>query len=242
MDGNSGSDPTRPLLDNNDRNSAEYDGRKFRLTRRNSVNSLRSAFLSMLPDKVRSRLDSESPFDVDLSTATALSQGRSLSLSQNLYLYVYMYSLESWIYVYIGEKEYYEKQFATLKSFEDVDTIVESDCIDEDDKEEQEQQERAMKISNYANIVLLILKVFDIYFILSFSISCTSYYVHIQVLIRVFGWTLLYKIDFFKIEFAPVQKYYLWICQKKFNVKFSVRITAKFLLVRINCLKFMFNH
>ncbi|MCI60833.1 metal tolerance protein 4, partial [Trifolium medium] len=45
----------------------------------------------MLPDKVRSNLDSESPFDVDLSNATALSQ---------------------------GEKEYYEKQIATLKSFE----------------------------------------------------------------------------------------------------------------------------
>ncbi|MCI31861.1 metal tolerance protein 4-like, partial [Trifolium medium] len=49
--------------------------RRNRVTRRNSVNSLRSAFLSTLPDKVRSNLDSESPFDVDLSKATALSQG-----------------------------------------------------------------------------------------------------------------------------------------------------------------------
>lgn len=51
---------------------------------------------------------------------------------------------------------------ATLKSFEEVDAVVESDVIGEDDKEELAQQERAMKISNYANIVLLILKVYFI--------------------------------------------------------------------------------
>ncbi|GAU18610.1 hypothetical protein TSUD_124410 [Trifolium subterraneum] len=108
---NSGSDPTRPLLSKNDRNSTEHDGRRNRFSRRNSVNSLRSAFLSTLPDKVR-------------------------------------------------EKEYYEKQIATLNSFEEVDAVVDSECIDEDDKEEQAQQERAMKISNYANVVLLILKTY----------------------------------------------------------------------------------
>lgn len=59
----------------------------------------------------------------------------------------------------IGEKDYYERQLATLKSFEEVDSLGTSDCIDEEDGEEQAQQERAMKISNYANIVLLILKV-----------------------------------------------------------------------------------
>lgn len=58
-----------------------------------------------------------------------------------------------------GEKEYYEQQFATLKSFEEVDAIVSSDSIDEEDLAEQLQHERAMKISNYANIVLLALKV-----------------------------------------------------------------------------------
>ncbi|TYK14250.1 metal tolerance protein 4 isoform X2 [Cucumis melo var. makuwa] len=58
-----------------------------------------------------------------------------------------------------GEKDYYERQLATLKSFEDVDSLVSSDCIDEEDMEERAQQERAMKISNYANIVLLLLKV-----------------------------------------------------------------------------------
>ncbi|XP_058748520.1 metal tolerance protein 4-like [Vicia villosa] len=133
MDMNSGSDPTRPLLSQNDRNSTEHGGRRTQIPRRNSVASLRSAFMSMLPDKVRPYLDSEDPFEVDLSKATALSQ---------------------------GEKDYYEKQIATLKSFEEVDAVVESDGIVEDDREELAQQERAMKISNYANIVLLILKIY----------------------------------------------------------------------------------
>ncbi|KAL2333096.1 hypothetical protein Fmac_014309 [Flemingia macrophylla] len=127
MDGNSGSDPTLPLL------AAENGGRSGRLSRRNSVNSLRAAFLSKLPDKVRSGIDSESPFDVNLSSTTALSK---------------------------GEKEYYERQFATLQSFEEVDSVVSSDGIVEENDQEQLQQERAMKISNYANIALLILKIY----------------------------------------------------------------------------------
>lgn len=61
--------------------------------------------------------------------------------------------------MFIGEKDYYERQFATLKSFEEVDSIVSSDCVEEDDNEEQAQQERAMKISNFSNVALLILKV-----------------------------------------------------------------------------------
>jgi hypothetical protein len=69
-----GWDPTKPLLSKNGRTSTEHDTRKTRVTRWNSVNSLKSAFLSMLPDKVRSSLDSESPFDVDLSNTTSLSQ------------------------------------------------------------------------------------------------------------------------------------------------------------------------
>ena len=60
---------------------------------------------------------------------------------------------------FIGEKEYYERQFATLKSFEEVDSIVTSASIDEEDIDKQAQHERAMKISNYANAVLLALKV-----------------------------------------------------------------------------------
>lgn len=60
---------------------------------------------------------------------------------------------------FIGEKEYYERQFATLKSFEEVDSIVMSDSIVIEDIEKQAQHELAMKISNYANAVLLALKV-----------------------------------------------------------------------------------
>lgn len=59
----------------------------------------------------------------------------------------------------IGQKDYYERQFATLKSFEDVDSVVLSEEIDEEDLQEQAQHERAMMISNYANILLLAFKV-----------------------------------------------------------------------------------
>lgn len=73
-------------------------------------------------------------------------------------LNVSVFSIYSILFVE-GEKEYYEKQFATLKSFDEVDAIVSSDGIDEENLEEQIQQERAMKISNYANILLLAFKV-----------------------------------------------------------------------------------
>lgn len=59
-----------------------------------------------------------------------------------------------------GEKEYYERQLATLKSFEEVDSIDASHVIDEDqDREEQMQHERAMNISNVSNVLLLVFKV-----------------------------------------------------------------------------------
>lgn len=61
-------------------------------------------------------------------------------------------------FVLSGEKEYYERQFTTLKSFEEVDHVVQSGSPEEDD-DEQAQHERAMRISNYANIVLLVFKV-----------------------------------------------------------------------------------
>ena len=60
---------------------------------------------------------------------------------------------------FTGEIDYYGRQLATLKSFEEVDSVVSSDSIDEEDSGEIAQQERAMKISNYANVALLILKV-----------------------------------------------------------------------------------
>ncbi|KAA8549621.1 hypothetical protein F0562_001361 [Nyssa sinensis] len=111
------------------------NGWRGRLTRRYSVSSLRNNFLERLPDKVRSGLDLESANAslIDLSKTTGLTE---------------------------GEKEYYERQFATLKSFEEVDSLATSDCIDEDGLEEQARHERAMKISNYANIFLLAFKIY----------------------------------------------------------------------------------
>ncbi|XP_045831932.1 metal tolerance protein 4-like [Trifolium pratense] len=121
MEGNSSS---KPLLGNQNHDM-------------NSFNSLTTAFLSKLPDKVHSLiLHTDSSFDFDphhVSKSTNLSQ---------------------------GEKEYYDRQFATLKSFEEVDSIVTSDSIDVEDIEKQAQHERAMKISNYANAVLLALKIY----------------------------------------------------------------------------------
>ncbi|KAJ8565169.1 hypothetical protein K7X08_007745 [Anisodus acutangulus] len=111
------------------------DGWKLSVSRRNSVTSLRGDFLARLPDKVMScvNVDVESSSNIDISKSTSLSK---------------------------GEMDYYEKQFETLKSFEEVDSIVVSDCIDDENLEEQDQHERAMKISNYANVLLLALKIY----------------------------------------------------------------------------------
>lgn len=106
-----------------------------RLSRGYSVNSLRSDFITRLPDEVRSAVD------IECSSTLALPAKSSPTLSK-------------------GKKEYYEKQFATLKSFEEVDAIVSSEGVDEEDLDEQLQQERAMKISNYANVLLLAFKIF----------------------------------------------------------------------------------
>lgn len=119
--------PKEPLLNGNER--WKNDG----FSRVNSYNSLRTDFLSRLPQKVRSGLDVESSFHVDIPKTKGLSQ---------------------------EEKEYYERQFATLKSFEEVDTLMETDTIDEEDDEEQVEAEKAMKISNYANVLLLVFKIY----------------------------------------------------------------------------------
>ncbi|CAN0879122.1 Metal tolerance protein 4 [Linum grandiflorum] len=121
-EGGGGSDDTKttPLL------KQHYSG--------HSVSILKSNFLSNLPEKVRSGIDPECPFEVDLSNATGLGA---------------------------GEKEYYERQFSTLKSFEEVDSLEELQAIDEDlDKKEQARHERAMNISNWANVFLLALKIY----------------------------------------------------------------------------------
>jgi cation diffusion facilitator family transporter len=96
------------------------------------VNSLRSDFIAKLPDKIRSALDVESPTSCNLSKVKGLTQ---------------------------GECEYYEKQFETLKSFEEMDGLVTTEETEED-LAQQRQQERAMRVSNYANVVLLVLKIY----------------------------------------------------------------------------------
>ncbi|PIA48559.1 hypothetical protein AQUCO_01400861v1 [Aquilegia coerulea] len=118
---------------------------------RNSVNNLRGDFVSKLPQKVKSGFDPENPFSIDLSKTHGLIE---------------------------GEKEYYERQFATLKSFEEVDALVkiygdgEERELDQQtqleraaeitqlENEEQAQHERAMQISNYANVLLLAFKIY----------------------------------------------------------------------------------
>lgn len=113
------------------------------LRRRDSARSLRSSFLRRLPDKMRTELDPERGADVDVARVKDLSQ---------------------------GEREYYRKQLAALKTFEEVEALCmpgefgsdddgDPDADDADD-EEQKQSEFAMKISNYANIVLLAFKVY----------------------------------------------------------------------------------
>nr|CAD1832875.1 unnamed protein product [Ananas comosus var. bracteatus] len=95
---------------------------------------MRSEFVARLPEKVKECVDPEKPFHIDVSRTRGLIE---------------------------AEKEYYEKQFATLRSFEEVDAITSANEIDEaQDLEEQRQSEFAMRISNYANIALLALKVY----------------------------------------------------------------------------------
>ncbi|ONK66161.1 uncharacterized protein A4U43_C06F4760 [Asparagus officinalis] len=97
---------------------------------------LRGDFVSRLPEKVRPGLDPENPSQIDVSRTTGLLR---------------------------GEKDYYERQFATLRAFEEVDTLIASNKNDEDHEGEenltQAESEFAIKISNYANICLLVLKV-----------------------------------------------------------------------------------
>ncbi|XP_020599454.1 metal tolerance protein 4-like [Phalaenopsis equestris] len=105
--------------------------------RKNSVRFLKRDFLSRLPAKIQSAVDAEDPSRIDISKTKSLSA---------------------------GEKEYYEKQLATLKSFEEVDTLhvsANSDSDHEDpENSNQSRSELAIKISNYANFVLLLLKIY----------------------------------------------------------------------------------
>ncbi|PON37824.1 Cation efflux protein [Parasponia andersonii] len=99
-----------------------------------SFTSLKCEFFSKLPEKVRSGLDPEALLNLDLTKTIGLIE---------------------------GEREYYEKQFATLRSFEEVDSLQSShDSNGEQDLQEQAQHERAMNISNWANIFLLAFKIY----------------------------------------------------------------------------------
>ncbi|XP_047319287.1 metal tolerance protein 4-like [Impatiens glandulifera] len=111
---------------------------RFRFGRRNSLNSLRAEFVAKLPQKLHAAVDLESDSLINFSnitTATSLSK---------------------------GEKEYYEKQVAVLKSFAEVDSVVDESNHEEeeDNEEEQAQHEKAMMISNYANVILLAFKIY----------------------------------------------------------------------------------
>ncbi|KAI7984640.1 Metal tolerance protein 4 [Camellia lanceoleosa] len=129
-----------------DGRSLSSSGRRLRLSRRNSVNSFRQDFVSRLPDKLRPGLD------LEIYVHLGFTKGFHLVVN---YLNPYFRTL-----LIAGEKEYYERQIATLKSFEEVDSLMTSDSIDEEDFEEQAQQERAMKISNYTNVILLAFKIY----------------------------------------------------------------------------------
>ncbi|VFQ59267.1 unnamed protein product [Cuscuta campestris] len=103
---------------------------------------MRWNFFSKLPEKLRGGIDPQTPFLLDLSKTSGLIQ---------------------------GEKEYYEKQIATLKSFEEVDSLdsssnyggqEEEEEEEEEGRKEQARHETAMSISNYANIFLLAFKVY----------------------------------------------------------------------------------
>ena len=68
--------------------------------------------------------------------------------------------------IFKDEKDYYERQIATLKSFEEVESFVArsqdyviDEKIQEEDRAERAAQEIAMQISNWANVFLLSLKV-----------------------------------------------------------------------------------
>lgn len=71
-------DPKAPLLDGWKLRGSGRLSR--RLSRRNSVNSLRNEFISRLPDKVRSGVDPESSSLFDLSRTMGLTKGSYLTL------------------------------------------------------------------------------------------------------------------------------------------------------------------
>ncbi|XP_019243103.1 PREDICTED: metal tolerance protein 4-like isoform X1 [Nicotiana attenuata] len=107
---------------------------KYLMNNVKTVSDMRGDFIQRLPEKVKCGVDVEDPLNINFSAAKGLLQ---------------------------GEKEYYERQIATLKSFEEVDSLDSADAIDEEqDLLDQAQHERAMNISNFANVLLLAFKIY----------------------------------------------------------------------------------
>jgi hypothetical protein len=81
------------------------------------------------------------------------------------YVFDFLGGMRCGFVFFVGEKDYYDRQFRTLKSFEEVDTLMGASQINSHEElevaeaAEQAQHERAMQISNYANVALLALKV-----------------------------------------------------------------------------------
>jgi hypothetical protein len=81
-------------------------------------------------------------------------------------VYYFLGGMPCGFVLFVGEKEYYERQFGTLKSFEEVDILTtpaengdDYETLKGEEAQELAQNERAMRISNYANVALLALKV-----------------------------------------------------------------------------------
>ncbi|KAG4204649.1 hypothetical protein ERO13_A04G053242v2 [Gossypium hirsutum] len=117
-----------------------------------SVNALKHEFFSKLPDNVRSGLETCRMRSLSL----VLQAGKT---GTHIIFNVFHINHSKTTCLIEGEKEYYEKQFAMLRSFEEVDSLKSPNAIDEaQDREEQAQHERAMNISNWANAFLLVFK------------------------------------------------------------------------------------
>ncbi|CAH8384620.1 unnamed protein product [Eruca vesicaria subsp. sativa] len=120
--------------------SNDHEAEVYKPNLTSLVSTMKPNFFIGLPQKLRSVIDPEDPFHIDFSKAVGLKR---------------------------DEEKYYERQLATLKSFEEVESLIarsEEHVIDEkvveEDRAERAAQEMAMQISNWANIFLLGLKIY----------------------------------------------------------------------------------
>ncbi|KAL6522366.1 Metal tolerance protein 4 [Orobanche minor] len=119
------------------------DDLELGIENRNWVSRVRGDFIQRLPEKVKCEVvvhDAKEEEEENLLLNLHLSAAKGLLQ---------------------GEKDYYERQFATLRSFEEVDSLDSRNVVDEElDRQEQAQHERAMNISNSANVFLLAFKIY----------------------------------------------------------------------------------